>query len=70
MRDAHMVETLTALEQHMRGNGQRLKAVVWAHNSHLGDARATQMSERGEYNIGQLLRERYGSECRVIGFSG
>ena len=45
------------------------KIAVWAHNSHLGDARATEMGERGEVNLGQLLRERHGSAVRSIGFS-
>jgi len=43
--------------------------VVWAHNSHLGDARATEMGESGELNLGQLARERYGADAFLIGFS-
>jgi erythromycin esterase-like protein len=43
--------------------------IVWAHNSHLGDARATQMSQRGELNIGQLVRERYGRDVVSVGFT-
>jgi len=42
---------------------------VWAHNSHLGDARATEMSQHGEHNVGQLIRERFGKEAVLIGFS-
>jgi erythromycin esterase-like protein len=42
---------------------------VWAHNSHLGNARATEMSERGELNVGQLVRERFGEKALLIGFS-
>jgi len=43
--------------------------VVWAHNSHLGDARATEIGERGELNLGQLVRQRYGRDAFNIGFS-
>lgn len=70
LRDAHMVDTLLSLSHHMREQGQRMKAVVWAHNSHLGDARATEMGERGEFNVGQLMRERLGHDCKLVGFSG
>jgi erythromycin esterase-like protein len=60
MRDLHMAETLDALRQHISlRKGSVAKIAVWAHNSHLGDARATQMSERGELNLGQLVRQRY-----------
>lgn len=45
------------------------KAIVWAHNSHLGDARATEMSHYGEVNVGQLVRERFGNEAVLVGFS-
>jgi erythromycin esterase-like protein len=65
LRDSHMFETLTTL---LEWQGGRSKAVVWAHNSHLGDARATQMSRRGEHNIGQLCRERFGDETYLLGF--
>ncbi len=67
LRDEHMTETLGALVNHF--DGGRAKVVVWAHNSHLGDARATAMSERGEWNVGQLTRERFGSKVFGIGFS-
>jgi erythromycin esterase-like protein len=70
LRDAHMVETLVELGKHLHQNGQKMKAIVWAHNSHLGDARATQMGEQGEYNVGQLVRQQFGSDCRLIGFTG
>ena len=69
LRDRHMAETLDALAEHLRRHDQRAKIVLWAHNSHLGDARATQMGRRGELNVGQLIRERYGSECVLIGFT-
>jgi erythromycin esterase-like protein len=67
LRDRHMVGTLSALVNHLdRG---RTKVVVWAHNSHLGDARATEMSERGEWNVGQLAREQFDGRVFGIGFS-
>src|SRR5438477_12977416 len=59
LRDRHMVETIEELVAHFNGSRQP-KAIVWAHNSHLGDARATEMSARGELNVGQLIRERFG----------
>ncbi len=69
LRDTHMVDTLDNLIQHLEHQGERPKAIVWAHNSHLGDARATQMGERGELNVGQLMRERHGSETVLVGFT-
>src|SRR5438874_9370548 len=68
LRDRHMVETIEALVQHLNGSRQP-KAIVWAHNSHLGDARATEMSQRGELNVGQLIRERFGKEAVLVGFT-
>lgn len=66
LRDGHMFETLQRLLDH-RGPGA--KAVVWAHNSHVGDARQTEMSwSRGEYNIGQLCREAFGDRAALVGF--
>lgn len=69
LRDRHMAETLHRLLAHSEGQGQRPKVVVWAHNSHLGDARATAMMEQGEWNVGQLVRERYGNESVLVGLS-
>jgi len=69
VRDTHMMETLEALSAHLRKTAGRAKIVVWAHNSHLGDARATQMGDIGELNLGQLARERYGAKVRLIGFT-
>jgi len=70
LRDRHMTETLDALAMHLDGENESGKIVVWAHNSHLGDARATEMGERGEWNVGQLVRERYGDDSvRIIGFT-
>src|SRR4051812_9383249 len=65
LRDRHMFETLENL---LDWQGPEAKAVVWAHNSHIGDARATGMGwSRDEFNIGQLVRERFGQECALIG---
>jgi len=69
LRDAHMAETLDALIGHFGRRGDRPKVVVWAHNSHLGDARATEVGAQGEHNVGQLARERYGTSCFNIGFT-
>lgn len=66
VRDQHMAETLDHLLAHL---GPDSKIVVWAHNSHLGDARATQMGRSGELNLGQLVRERYGSAAFLLGFT-
>lgn len=65
LRDTHMFETLEALLAH---HGEGSRGVAWAHNSHLGDARATEMSRRGELNLGQLCRERFGDAAYLIGF--
>jgi len=69
LRDRHMVETLEALLEHLGRDGRRAKVAVWAHNSHLGDARATEMGQRGEFNIGQLTREKYGDDAVLVGFT-
>jgi erythromycin esterase-like protein len=66
LRDRHMAETLEALASHL-GRGGRAKIVVWAHNSHVGDARVTEMGQRGELNIGQIARERYGRDAVLVG---
>jgi protein-L-isoaspartate(D-aspartate) O-methyltransferase len=66
LRDRHMFATL---EQLLAWRGEDAKAVVWAHNSHIGDAAATEMGEmRGEINIGQLCRERFAQAAVLIGF--
>jgi erythromycin esterase-like protein len=69
VRDRHMAETLEELRSHLERRGQPPKIVVWAHNSHVGDARATELGEQGELNVGQLARERYGDAARLIGFT-
>lgn len=69
LRDSHMFETLQALERHMQGHGIAPRIAVWAHNSHLGNAAATEMGAKGEWNVGQLARERWGANMVAIGFS-
>jgi erythromycin esterase-like protein len=70
LRDRHMVDTLEALADHLsRRRGDRAKVVVWEHNSHLGDARATESAMRGELNVGQLVRERHAGDCCSLGFT-
>ena len=70
LRDRHMCDTLDALVQFADYQGRKAKLVVWAHNSHLGDARATEMGwKHGEWNVGQLVRETYGDEALLVGFS-
>jgi len=67
VRDGHMDETLHRVREHLRTTRGSDKIVVWAHNSHLGDARATRMGRQGEVNLGQLARERYGGEVCNVG---
>ena len=70
LRDRHMADTLDALAGHLtRQRGAPAKIVVWAHNSHVGDARATEIAASGELNVGQLVRERHPGDCRLIGFT-
>jgi erythromycin esterase-like protein len=66
LRDRHMAATLDALLDHFDRRGGRTKVVVWEHNSHIGDARATGMSTRGELNVGQLARQRYGEHAVAL----
>jgi erythromycin esterase-like protein len=68
-RDRHMMDTLESLAANLGQPGAPARIVVWAHNSHLGDARATEMSARGELNLGQLVREAHADRCYAIGFS-
>ena len=69
LRDRHMADTLEAVVADLERRGGPAKVVVWAHNSHLGDARATEMGQRGELNVGQLVRERHGTEALLVGFT-
>ena len=74
LRDRHMAQTLDVLLAHLdrhRGahGNEPARIVVWAHNSHVGDARATEVGADGQLTLGQLVRQRYGADCRLIGFS-
>src|SRR4051812_11683364 len=69
LRDSHMVETLQALEKYLAAQVGRARMVVWAHNSHLGDASATEMGDLGEWNVGQLARDRWADQAVLVGFS-
>jgi erythromycin esterase-like protein len=69
LRDSHMAETLDALTRHLSRGGKRAKVVVWEHNSHIGDARATEMGHLGEWNVGELVRKSAGADACLIGFS-
>jgi erythromycin esterase-like protein len=67
VRDRHMVETLNRLLEH---HGPESKAIIWEHNTHIGDARYTDMAATGMVNVGQLVREEHAAEGVVlIGFS-
>jgi len=69
VRDTHMMETLEALVGHVRQTTGQARVVVWAHNSHIGDARATDMARIGEINLGQLVRQAYGDDAFLLGFT-
>jgi erythromycin esterase-like protein len=69
LRDSHMAETLDALARHLSKDGEPAKIVVWEHNSHIGDARATEVGELGEWNVGELARKAYDGATRLVGFS-
>lgn len=66
LRGQHMADTLERLVRHL---GSGAKIVVWAHNSHVGDARATEMGRQSELNLGQLVRQKYAEKCFNIGFT-
>jgi erythromycin esterase-like protein len=69
LRDRHMSDTLDVLATHLSQNKNDSKIIVWAHNSHVGDARETEMGHMGELNLGQLAREHHGSTAVLIGFT-
>lgn len=70
LRDTHMAESLEMLLAHLeKCHGRPARIILWAHNSHVGDARATEMGTQGEINIGQLVREKYDTDSFLIGFS-
>ncbi len=69
LRDQHMADTLEALASHLDTLGHPGKVVVWAHNSHTGDARTTTMGESGEWTLGQLMRQRRNDQSVLVGFT-
>jgi erythromycin esterase-like protein len=70
LRDTHMADTLDRIAHEIeRRNGRPARIVVWAHNSHIGDARATAAAKRREINLGQLVRERHRAESLLVGFT-
>lgn len=69
LRDSHMAETLDALARHLSRGGKPAKIVVWEHNSHIGDARATEVGKLGEWNVGELARKAYDGDTRLVGFT-
>jgi erythromycin esterase-like protein len=70
LRDRQMAATVSTVAEHLEHRlGRPARVVVWEHNSHLGDARATEMSVEGEINVGQLLRERHGADTFSVGFT-
>jgi erythromycin esterase-like protein len=69
LRDRHMADTLEHLIAFLALHAPWPKVVIWEHNSHIGDARATEMTDRGEVNVGQLVRERYKNEAFLVGFT-
>lgn len=68
-RDRHMAMTLEHLVDHLAASGRTPKIVVWAHNTHSGDARLTSMGQGGEWNVGQLMRIAYEGESILVGFT-
>lgn len=68
-RDRHMGDTLARLLRHLGRHGEPARIVVWEHNSHVGDARMTEMGRRGELNVGQLARERWPDDVVLVGFT-
>lgn len=69
LRDTHMADTLDLLAQQLGSAARPAKLIVWAHNSHVGDARATDMSEAGELTLGQLMRQRHPGQVQLVGMT-
>jgi erythromycin esterase-like protein len=69
LRDRHMAETVGELLAFLDHRQADTRLVIWAHNSHLGDARATQMGDLGELNVGQLMRQKFGEKAALVGFT-
>ena len=69
IRDTHMMETAQAILAHLKQTNPSPKIIIWAHNSHIGNAHATQMGKQGEINIGHLMKAHYGDNAKLIGFT-
>jgi erythromycin esterase-like protein len=69
LRDRHMADTLDAIRAHLRRQGRSPKVVVWAHNTHVGDARASTLGQGGDLSVGQLMRRRHPAETVLVGFT-
>jgi erythromycin esterase-like protein len=69
VRERHMAETLAALTAHLEGDGASARTVVWAHNAHAGDVRATELARRRRLSLGQLMRQRAGAATLLIGLT-
>jgi len=69
LRDSHMAETLDAVARHLSQGGKPARIVVWEHNSHIGDARATEIGRQGEWTLGELARKAHGADTVLIGFT-
>lgn len=70
LRDIHMTQTIREIDQYLSHQLQRpARIIVWAHNSHIGDAMATEQSQRGELNVGQLMRDQYPAQVYLLGFT-
>ena len=69
LRDTHMADTVDMLAEHLGSDGEPAKLIIWAHNSHVGDARATEMGEGGELTLGQILRDRHPNETALVGMT-
>ncbi len=69
LRDTHMAQTLELLREHLAHNGSEPRIVVWAHNSHLGDASWTELGGEGELNVGQIVRDRHARDAVLVGFT-
>lgn len=69
LRDTHMADTVDLLADHLGRDGEPAKLVIWAHNSHVGDARATEMGEDGQVTLGQIVRQRHPNETALVGMT-
>ncbi len=68
-RDGHMMQTLEAILEHLESRTDEPRLVLWAHNSHVGDATATELGERGQLTVGGLVQQRYGEDAVGVGFT-